>query len=238
MPLKPNAWIGPRFATQAEHDAYMRLAIRETRAILAGRGLDPNATVGPGEATNLDIYLAEGMARADAHHAAWVALAQNNRGVITLSVSDTMAEELTAEDTRRHLRQIAALIHPLAETTLTVFGGPTMDKSFVSITIYPSGIGGTDYHFIRATTFADALAQARTWATTHGAVLRNTLIRRMALAVIEITDEHGHCTEGLLRAKTFTATQIADTHVAACQRASEMAGNAPYRVVLARDAVA
>lgn len=57
-----------------------------------------------------------------------------------------------------------------------------------------------------------------------------TNIRKLALAIIETTDEHTHCTAALLRAKGFSANQITEYHAAACARASEMCANAPFVV--------
>ncbi len=58
----------------------------------------------------------------------------------------------------------------------------------------------------------------------------NATIRKMALAVIELTDEHGKCTNRLLRNRQFTDADIAEFGDAACQRAAEMAGNAPFSI--------
>ena len=58
----------------------------------------------------------------------------------------------------------------------------------------------------------------------------NATIRKMALAVIELTDEHGKCTNLLLRNRKFTDADIAEFGDAACRRAAEMAGNAPFSI--------
>jgi hypothetical protein len=79
-------------------------------------------------------------------------------------------------------------------------------------------------------TWAEAIGAAeqgiRNWqATRHDAV-----IRKMALAVIELTDEHTHCTVTLLRGKGFSERDITEYSARACERASEMCGNAPFVV--------
>lgn len=86
---------------------------------------------------------------------------------------------------------------------------------------------------LKANSWTEVFAAAHEWASTHKAVRRNAIVRRMALAVIEISDEHGACTETLLRGKDFAAAEIVEFHEAACVRAGEMAGNAPFSVVFA-----
>ena len=82
-----------------------------------------------------------------------------------------------------------------------------------------------------ASSFDGALSDAYEWAHTHVALLRNTITRRMALAIIESTDEHGKCTETHLLGRLFSADDIATYRDAACARASEMVGNTPFEVV-------
>lgn len=76
----------------------------------------------------------------------------------------------------------------------------------------------------------DVFADARKWVSGRAAVARNTTIRRMALAIIETTDEHGKCTVPLLSAKGFDAEEIREFHATACERAGEMAQGAPFSV--------
>lgn len=79
-------------------------------------------------------------------------------------------------------------------------------------------------------TFAEMLTEAREMIRAWHATRRNDMVRRLALAIIETTDEHTRCTTTLLRAKGFTQPEIEEFRDAACARASEMAGNAPFSV--------
>jgi hypothetical protein len=105
------------------------------------------------------------------------------------------------------------------------FGG-----SKVAITI-GIGFGSSDaYVSVRPdATFPEAILAAQTWIANRPKVERNATIRKLALAVIECTDEHGKCTVAHLRAKGFDSDEIA-LHAEACQRAGEMAGNVPFSV--------
>ena len=70
----------------------------------------------------------------------------------------------------------------------------------------------------------------RAWIARFAA-LGNDTVRRMALAVISLTDEHGTCTEAALIRQGFTADQVADLHEAACERAGVMCHGVPFVVV-------
>ena len=102
----------------------------------------------------------------------------------------------------------------------------------VSVAVYEDGICGhiKGRHFF-AKDFTAAFAAAEAHVAGRALIRPAELIRKMALAIIEITDEHTKCTEALLRAKGFSAADIASTKDAACVRASEMCANAPFVVL-------
>lgn len=141
----------------------------------------------------------------------------------------TITEAMTAVELLAECQSIAAEIGPKAELYASVNTG--RNRKIASIGIYPSGIGTYRHEWIYGATWHEVLAGAREWATNHKQVNRNSIVRRMALAVIEITDEHGRCDAARLKAKDFGADEIKEFHEAACQRASEMCANAPFVVV-------
>lgn len=79
-------------------------------------------------------------------------------------------------------------------------------------------------------TWREMVANCEAAIATRRVAHVNATIRKMALAVIELTDEHGKCTNRLLRNRQFTDADIAEFGDAACQRAAEMAGNAPFSI--------
>lgn len=79
-------------------------------------------------------------------------------------------------------------------------------------------------------TFAEMIANAEAGIEIWKKTRHNAVIRSMALAIIELTDEHGKCTNLLLRNRKFTDADIAEFGDAACRRAAEMAGNAPFSI--------
>jgi len=52
----------------------------------------------------------------------------------------------------------------------------------------------------------------------------------MALAIIDLTDQHGRCDRAMLTRREFSGAEVDDLKDAACQRASEMSANSPFSV--------
>jgi hypothetical protein len=110
------------------------------------------------------------------------------------------------------------------------FGGRYREAAYCYVTIEPTGEykhasnGKVDGADLEA-----AILAAQTWIANRPKVERNAVIRKLALAVIECTDEHGKCTVAMLRAKGFDADEIA-LHAESCVRAGEMANCAPFTV--------
>lgn len=65
--------------------------------------------------------------------------------------------------------------------------------------------------------------------------LRAQTIRRMALAIIDITDRLSACSDTNLRADKFDAAEIAEFHLDACDLAEKMASKGPFRVIMSVD---
>jgi hypothetical protein len=146
----------------------------------------------------------------------------------------TMTEAMTAADLFAECNRLRAAFGPKAEVHLMVQDGRYgAGDTSVYLSVRPTGEYNRDSPYLtyRGRAWADAFSTAHKDASSYFTVLRNATIRKLALAIIEITDEHGHCTEVLLLSKGFPSTDIADFHVDACVRASEMCANAPFRVV-------
>jgi hypothetical protein len=140
------------------------------------------------------------------------------------------AEAMTAADIKRHIKAIAAVVGPqvIASASVSI---NKYEQHECSIALYLD-----DYYrggeYFRADTWSEAIAAAYEWASTRSAIWRDTMIRKLALAIIDLTDQHGECTERLLLTRDFTSATVREFHEAACARANEMAGGAPFRVVL------
>ena len=142
-----------------------------------------------------------------------------------------LADAMTAADLRACERVIAALIGGGAEMHTSVSFGMS-GPAYVSVQPHrwPNETGRWSGFF---PTWPEAISAAHAYAATYAPVQRNATIRRMALAVISLTDEHGTCTEIALIRQEFTATEVADLHELACERAGEMCQGAPFVVVRA-----
>lgn len=144
-------------------------------------------------------------------------------------MSTTKTRELTVADIARRCDAIAALVgRAKAEVGLSVRSGAEM-----AVSVHPDGICGVEpSKYFHGPNASKLLDEAEAWAGTRSSVWRDTLIRRLALAIIDITDQHGKCTDALLRGRKFTQDEITQMQEVACQRASEMCANAPFAVVI------
>ena len=142
-----------------------------------------------------------------------------------------LSDAMTAADLRACERVIAALIGGGAETHISVSCGQHGPAyATVQPHPWPNETGRWSGFF---PTWPEAIRAACAYAATHAPVQRNANIRRMALAVISLTDERGTCTEAALIRQGFTAGQVADLHEAACERAGLMCHGVPFVVVRA-----
>lgn len=140
-----------------------------------------------------------------------------------------VTDAMTARALAAHCRAIEALIGGKPECGISSWYTGTQ----ACVSIYTDGIGGSaTAEYFHAADWPEAFAAAYAWAAAYKPVAREKIIRRMALAVIDLTDDHGKCTVQLLRNREFSAAEIAEFSEAACVRASEFAGNAPFEVVL------
>ena len=65
-------------------------------------------------------------------------------------------------------------------------------------------------HHIRKPTWPEAITAAYAWIATRPVIARAEKVRKMALAIIDIKDQDGSVKEWRLRARDFTAAEIAD----------------------------
>lgn len=142
---------------------------------------------------------------------------------------ETISDAMTARELMDACRKFSESFGPGTSVTALTSEAPYHGGDMARLIVTPANTSKSQ-HF-RAFSWPEAFQAAHVWASTHKAVRRNAIVRRMALAVIGLTDEHGACTETLLRGKDFTAGEIVEFHEAACVRAGEMAGNTPFSVV-------
>jgi hypothetical protein len=99
--------------------------------------------------------------------------------------------------------------------------------------VYPTGDYSRGPEFtVTAETFAELHAGLRDKIAAHAEVYRTRTIRKMALAIIRITGELGHCTDAALRnCGEFDPEQVTAFGELACTDANEVAGKGPFTIV-------
>ncbi len=139
-----------------------------------------------------------------------------------------LTEAMTAKDLWRHERALRDALGPSGDTAIYT------DRDGVRITLYPAGLISSTpgYHTegVKAATWPEAFSAARAWIANYATVHRDSRIRAMALAIIDLTDQHGECTRVMLTRRDFSGAEVEALKDAACQRASEMSANAPFSV--------
>lgn len=146
--------------------------------------------------------------------------------VETTTTLPPLAEAMTAADLSTHEKALRAALGARGDVYVSAVAGGA------SVALYPGGIcsSSRDSKHFRAPTWPEAFAAARAWIATHATVHRDNRIRAMALAIIDLTDQHGRCDRAMLTRREFSGAEVDDLRDAACQRAGELAGNAPFRV--------
>jgi hypothetical protein len=137
-----------------------------------------------------------------------------------------LSEAMSARDLQAHETALAKELGPNASVNIAI----SDYEGWVYISMNPHGVcNDTGREVIRGEAWPAAIQAAHNWVASRPKVERNAIIRKLALAIIEITDEHGKCTVEHLRAKTFISAEIA-LHAEACVRAGEMCQGAPFSV--------
>lgn len=142
-------------------------------------------------------------------------------------------DAMTANDVLTSIRDLAKRVGTKTAMVSVVISESTFsDAAPIYLSIRPDGYAsGSRPHTVNGNSWSEAFEAARRWIEQSKTVRRDTTIRKMALAIIELTDEHTECTAAMLKRREFSDEQIVEFHVAACVRAGEMCSGAPFRVV-------
>jgi hypothetical protein len=152
--------------------------------------------------------------------------------MMTDTIELPVADAMTASDLVQHARQIAVLIGTKnAECFVSASGHKDNEARVSCYTNWLTTGADSGHESFSGRTWAEALAQAYAWARTIKIVARDKRIRELALAIVDLTDQHGSCRVEHLRARRFSDAEIAELRDAALTRANEMAGGAPFEIV-------
>jgi hypothetical protein len=138
---------------------------------------------------------------------------------------------MTPTEIRERLNILAQRVGPRAEITchMTV---RSIYSEGVSFMVWPDGVGGKGNTVSggSALEWADAMLNVETkWAQVEEAH-NETLIQRMAEKIMQLTFQHGTCTEGALRID-FGQPEIDRFGEAAASRANAVADKGPFSIV-------
>ncbi len=134
---------------------------------------------------------------------------------------------MTPTEIRDSLRLLAGRIGGDAGIDVSI--RPNGSRFPIEGVIYPFGITKSTAIRIQAEDWPEAVTLLNErWNDSRDGLQAQT-IKTMALAIIRLTDEHGECTDQMLRAE-FDAGDVTAFMDRAIERADTMASNGPFSV--------
>lgn len=118
-------------------------------------------------------------------------------------------------------------------STFVMDRSPHDDGAPLYCAVYPNGdfVSGAEFTVI-GETFSELYEALRDKIVSHAEIYRARTIRKMALAIIRITADLGHCTDAALRnCGEFDPDQVATFGELACADANEIAGKGPFTII-------
>jgi hypothetical protein len=144
-------------------------------------------------------------------------------------------DAMTADEVSGRVESIQARLGGEASVGLAI--GQYKRGGYISLSVSPFDVlSDQDRQNFTGSSWAEIFGKADAWLATYGTVRREGTIRKMALDIIDLTDMEGSCTEQALMRRGHSWGDVKSLSEAACQRASEMSGNAPFVVLEARKA--
>lgn len=141
---------------------------------------------------------------------------------------------MTPQEIQTALREIRTDAGAYAYISMHVDGDDRAEP--VSIALYPYGLTKDEgYLGVAAATFESALERLRKAWTKQREEFRRKVTRKMALAIIRITDQFGECSDAALRDE-FDHAKVRSLGEEACALANTMAGKGPFQITTVRGA--
>jgi hypothetical protein len=135
----------------------------------------------------------------------------------------------TAQEIHTELRALRSEIGIKTEIYLSIDASYDATRPVTGI-LYPFGMSGEGQLFVRGAGFDEVIAALRAEWDERKADFAKETTKKMALAIIRITDELGTCSDAALRVD-FDAAQIAQFGVEACTLADTMASKGPFSII-------
>ncbi len=142
---------------------------------------------------------------------------------------------LTAHDALKAFNKLATKVGPKAEFSIYLnnrhYVSLPKDEGALKAALSSTGSYSSGSLFCcDADTWEDLLKIAETKWEEHCDEHRRRTILDMAVAIIRITDEHGRCSDQMLRVE-FAPGDVKRFGSDACAKANEMAGRGPFSIV-------
>ena len=136
---------------------------------------------------------------------------------------------MTPKEIQAELKAIKATVGSKADVIADISAG-TWNKKAISARIYPNGVATQPRLSFDADDWPELFVAMRAkWAECSDRVRAET-IRKMALAIIRITADHGACTDAALR-QEFPHEDVARYADDAVTDANAIAANGPFAIL-------
>jgi len=144
-----------------------------------------------------------------------------------------VSSPMTAADAAKSFTAFRDMVGPKADVYVSLntsrYGRETEP---LSMSLYNRGSTMDKLLFrVDASTFDGLLSAAQAKWAEHEDQYAIDTIKAMALDIIRITDERGHCSDADLRAGAFVDDEVIRFGEQACAKAAEMAAKGPFSIV-------
>lgn len=137
---------------------------------------------------------------------------------------------MTPQEANKEFKAISKEIGPKSWVSVSLSFDRGISAGALYCSVYPQGVTGSCAFTVFAESFADLVVATRAKWEEHGVKYRQQRTRKMALAIIRITAEIGHCTDAALR-QEFAGDEVTRYGADACTEADTMAGKGPFAIV-------
>jgi hypothetical protein len=138
---------------------------------------------------------------------------------------------MTPVEIKTALADICAEGSKNAYISVSIAVSGTRDDSEVVASFYPDDLTGGHCISARGEGFEEAIARLRVKWDTAKDLADKKIIRKMALAIIEVTGDQGECSDAALRGAGFHQPQIDRIGFLACAEATRLAARGPFSIV-------
>lgn len=133
------------------------------------------------------------------------------------------------QEIRAKLQELKKILPRGAYVGASIYETNAPDKC-AHVCAYPNGISASLSIVGEAATWEEAFNELHAKIIEQAAQRRAERIRKLALAIIDLTDSHNEATDSSLRQCGFSDTELKDLGSEACALADQMAGRGPFAI--------